>query len=407
MKSRVGTLLLFLLGLGGGVVAERYLLHDMFDTHDADIIDTLTGNADKATGRAAEDIAKHPDFEKELNRRVEEATRDLKDRLDEALKERLPLPTTSRKARSAAGGGADDDPLAGLDDEPADMPPPPDAKELYSELDARLSAAWKELDGHAALDALEEMEELGPEYHAQLMEAWMKLADDFEGPGQMGIDQFTWRKRFGGSEELLRKAITDPTSNRRFRYRAIRELPEREESLSVAEFLAGKITEERDEHAIMQMAETLAAIGDPVAIEPLITVVRRGFERFYAKRAVVEALGAFDDERVLGELKTVRDNETEHDLVRRAASVALLRLDPPVSGMLVLAALPGNAGYRAGIRSGDILTKIDGQPLTGSGPLHGVEHSGAKFEVFSEGAFKDITLERGEMGLELKAVRKR
>lgn len=272
------------------------------------------------------------------------------------------------------------------------------------EIKSRLDAAWETKNGRAVLDALHEMEALGPGVYADLMQEWIRVDEDHSASNELGIDKYTWRREWGGSTELLRASIDDPGSPVRFRYSAVHMLPEREAPQPTAEYLRDKLLNERDEHAIMQMAETLGELGDPAAIDALITVVRRHFERFYAKSTVVTALGQFDDTRTISELRLIAGAEAEHEAVRAAAESALLRVAPPVTGLLITRVSPGTKGASAGLKTGDILTKLNSQPITSKDAIH-FGSGELKFEVFSEGVFKDVTVEPGALGIEYDFVK--
>ncbi|MHC4840485.1 MAG: HEAT repeat domain-containing protein [Planctomycetota bacterium] len=273
-------------------------------------------------------------------------------------------------------------------------------KEIY----ARLSTAWESKKGRDVLDALHEMETLGPSVYPDLMKEWIKVDDDYKAANTLGIDSYTRRREWGGSTELLKAAITDPSSPVSFRYTAVNILPERAAPQSTASYLSEKLLEERDEHAIMQMAEILATLKDPVAIDPLVQVVRRGFERFYAKRTVVTAMGSFDDPRTIAELKVVIANEQEHQAVRDAASSALLHIAPPYTGLLVTSVSPGSMSANAGIKVGDILTKLNGKPITSTQMMHFSPNKETSFEVYSEGSLKDVSVAPGSMGMDYDFV---
>lgn len=277
-------------------------------------------------------------------------------------------------------------------------------KVKQAEISTRLTAAWEDKRGRDVLDALHEMEKLGPSVYSDLMDEWVKVNKDRDAANVLGIDEYTWRREWGGSTELLKSSIDDSSTPRNYRYNAIGMLPERESTQSTAEYLSKKMLFERDEHAIMQFAEILGIINDPMAIDPLVQTVRKDFERFYVKRTVVEALGKFDDPRTIAELNIVIANEDEHPAVKAAAQSSLLHISPPFSGLLVTSVSKGSVSEKAGLTTGVILTKMNGVLITSTSQMHTKPKGALTFEVYVDGSLKDIIVEAGSLGLKYDFV---
>lgn len=391
-----------LIGLGAGIAGGYSLATDKPDKPAPDAADvTKKGEEDSRTPESG-DTLELDRLRNELADSRREAE-NLKNERDRLAGQRDQLRDRVAKLLDGPTGVAEDPET--VSEMPTELTPE-QIERKRSEIKARLEQGWEDEDGRSVLDALYEMEALGPSVYDELMKEWIRLDEDHSATNQLGIDKYTWRREWGGSTELLRASIDDPGSPVRYRYTAVSMLPEREAPQTTAEYLSEKLLEERDEHAIMQMAETLGELGDPVAIDPLITVVGRYFERFYAKRTVVTALGMFDDPRTISELKIIAVNENENEAVRAAAESALLHIDPPVSGLLITRVAPGTNGATAGLKTGDILTKLNGELITSSDALHFGGSGEIKFEVFSEGAFKDVTVAPGALGIEYEFVKK-
>ncbi|MEE9311111.1 MAG: hypothetical protein V3V10_01740 [Planctomycetota bacterium] len=273
-----------------------------------------------------------------------------------------------------------------------------------AEISTRLTAAWEAKRGRDVLDSLHEMEQLGPSVYAELMNEWVKVNKDRNAANVLGIDDYTWRREWGGSIALMKAAIDDSTTPRNYRYNAIGMLPERESTKSTAEYLSEKMLFERDEHAIMQFAEILGIINDPMAIDPLVQVVRKDFQLFYAKRRVVEALGKFDDPRTIAELNIIAANEDEHPAVIATAKSALLHISPPFTGLLVTSVSKGSVSEKAGLTTGVILTKMNGVLITSTQQMHSLPKGALTFEVYVDGSLKDIIVEAGALGLKYDFV---
>jgi HEAT repeat protein len=89
------------------------------------------------------------------------------------------------------------------------------------------------------------------------------------------------------------------------------------------------LRDDRDAHVREEAARALGLLGDPAAVDPLLTALRsdRGD---HVREEAAAALGRLGDPRAVPPLTRARRDR--HVMVRRAAEVALRRLDPGPSG---------------------------------------------------------------------------
>jgi HEAT repeat protein len=93
------------------------------------------------------------------------------------------------------------------------------------------------------------------------------------------------------------------------------------------------LRDDRDAHVREEAARALGMLGDPAAVDPLLTALRsdRGD---HVREEAAAALGRLGDSRAVTPLTQARGDR--HVMVRRAAEIALSRLDADASGGLQL-----------------------------------------------------------------------
>jgi C-terminal processing protease CtpA/Prc len=74
--------------------------------------------------------------------------------------------------------------------------------------------------------------------------------------------------------------------------------------------------------------------------------------------------------------------------------------EPADGGVRVMGVTPGGPAERAGIRSGDVITTIDGVDLTGGGPGEGMERLSARMENVAAGDELTLTVRRGDADID-------
>lgn len=90
--------------------------------------------------------------------------------------------------------------------------------------------------------------------------------------------------------------------------------------------------------------------------------------------------------------------------VKATAKSALLRISPPFTGLLISSVGKGSVSEQAGIKTGVILTKLNGVLITSTQQMHFAPKDPITFEVYADGSLKDITVEVGALGLEYDFV---
>ena len=74
--------------------------------------------------------------------------------------------------------------------------------------------------------------------------------------------------------------------------------------------------------------------------------------------------------------------------------------EPADGGVRVMGVTPGGPAERAGIRSGDVITTIDGVDLTGGGPGAGMERLSERMENVAAGDELTLTVRRGDADID-------
>ena len=202
-------------------------------------------------------------------------------------------------------------------------------------------------------------------------------------------------------------------------------------SLVLALLLAGQAHAQQQVDAPTpdaQPGQDIAAVDDPdgaqsVAKQVPLAEIRRFVSVYNAIReAYVEPVT--DDKLMHSALRGLLldldphsvyfDKEAARDFDQDASGaydgVGLELQQQPGPVLKIIAPLEGGPGDRAGLKSGDIITAIDGKPITdadGSTPLRGAAGSSVKVTVYREGKEQpfDVTLVRER--IRLNSVRER
>ena len=202
-------------------------------------------------------------------------------------------------------------------------------------------------------------------------------------------------------------------------------------SLVLALLLAGQAHAQQQVDAPTpdaQPGQDIAAVDDPVGAQSVakqvpLAEIRRFVSVYNAIReAYVEPVT--DDKLMHSALRGLLldldphsvyfDKEAARDFDQDASGaydgVGLELQQQPGPVLKIIAPLEGGPGDRAGLKSGDIITAIDGKPITdadGSTPLRGAAGSSVKVTVYREGKEQpfDVTLVRER--IRLNSVRER
>ena len=282
------------------------------------------------------------------------------------------------------------------------------------ELDAAFSTAFTGKDKKAAMQALWDLQKLGPKGYDKSIEVWKKMAEDFgldpwgEGPGELGLNMQEYVSlisNFG----LIEYGLTNPDVDSSFRIAGIYGLPwwSNEDSAKRAE-LAGNALLRGSGYESVAAVEALKDINDPSSARYLADYVTSNSDNPAARKAAVMVLAQKNTEVAWAAIKDAAESDPDEG-VKQAAQGAMQLKDPAVAGVLINFVADESQAALAGIKLGDIMTHYNGVRIK---TLNDINTAKADVEpgqnvqvvVHREGKDVTLTLGPGQIGINGVAV---
>lgn len=282
------------------------------------------------------------------------------------------------------------------------------------ELDAAFNTAFTGKDKKAAMQALWDLQKLGPKGYDKSIEVWKKMAEDFgldpwgEGPGEMGLNMQEYVSlisNFG----LIEYGLTNPDVDSSFRIAGIYGLPwwSNEDSAKRAE-LAGNALLRGSGYESVAAVEALKDINDPSSARYLADYVTSNSDNPAARKAAVMVLAQKNTEVAWAAIKDAAESDPDES-VKQAAQGAMQLKDPAVAGVLINFVADESQAALAGIKLGDIMTHYNGVRIK---TLNDINTAKADVEpgqnvqvvVHREGKDVTLTLGPGQIGINGVAV---
>ena len=269
-----------------------------------------------------------------------------------------------------------------------------------AELETAFNTAFTGKDKKAAMQALWDLQKLGPKAYDKSIEVWRKMAEDFgldpwgQGPSELGMtfqEYVSLISDFG----LIEHGLTDPDVESDFRISSIYGLPwwSSQDASKRAE-LAGNILGKAEGYEAQAAVDALKDIADPSTARYLGDYVTSNTDNPDARRAAIMALAQKNTDYGWAAIADAAENDPDPG-VKEAAQAALNQKDPPVAGVLITQVLPEYQAALAGIKVGDIMTHYNGVPVKSLTDLNN-----AKKNV-GEGEAVQVIMRRGDANVTL------
>lgn len=271
------------------------------------------------------------------------------------------------------------------------------------QLDAAFNTAFTGKDKKAAMQALWDLQKLGPKGYDKAIEVWKKLADDFglepwgEGPGELGLNMQEYVSLIS-SFGMIEYGLTNPDVDSSFRIASIYGLPwwSNEDAAKRAE-LAGNALMRGSGYESVAAVEALKDINDPGSTRYLADYVTSNSDNPAARKAAVMVLAQKNTEVAWAAIKDAAESDPD-DEVKQAANSVLQLQNPEVAGVLINFVAEESQAALAGIRIGDILTSYNGVSIKTLNDINNAKKDvaqGASVQVIVRRSGKDVTLTLG------------
>jgi hypothetical protein len=407
-KATTASVLGTILGLAAGVIGMLLFSQPRVDMVSEEEITALTRERDEK--QAELDDAKRA-LEDEVNRRKrsDQANLDMADELErqadnngtdaEAAKEwkdkhdKLKTSSDEELRNKQARIGRLEDMLA--DNGIYEFLTDAEIAERVTDLKTTFETAFAGKDKKSAMQALWDLQKLGPKAYDAAIEVWKKMAEDFGldpwagGPGTMGMtmqDYVSLVSKFG----MVEYGLTDPDVDPSFRVSSLYGLPwwANEDSGKRAK-LAGDALMRAEGYEAQAAIEALRDIPDDSTPRYLADYLSSNTDNADARKAAVLALAQKNTAAGWAAIEDAAANDPDPG-VKEAAQSALNQKNVPIAGVLITQVLAEYQAALAGIKVGDILTHYNGDRIKTMAEL-----TAAKAKV-AEGQSVQIVVRRGE-----------
>jgi hypothetical protein len=253
------------------------------------------------------------------------------------------------------------------------------------------------------MQAMWDMQKLGPKAYNDVIELWQKMADDYgldpwgQGPGTMGMtmqEYISLITKF----DLLEYGLTAADGNPAFRINALYGLPWwANEDAGKRAKLAGDVLGKSQGYEAQAAIEALREIPDPSSARYLSDYLSSNTDNAPARKAAIMALAQKDTAAGWAAIEDAAANDPDTG-VKEAAQAALLQKNVTVAGVLITQVLPEYQAALAGIKVGDILTHYNGDRIKTMAELttaKGKVTEGQAVQVIVHRGSDDVTLTLG------------
>ncbi|MBZ0138043.1 MAG: PDZ domain-containing protein [Planctomycetes bacterium] len=272
--------------------------------------------------------------------------------------------------------------------------------ERVAALEATFGTAFSGKDKKAAMQALWDLQKLGPKAYDKSIEVWRQMAADFgldpwgQGPGELGMT-FQEYVSLVSSFGLIEYGLTDPDVESDFRIASIYGLPwwSNEDPSKRAE-LAGGILGKAQGYEAQAAVEALRDIPDPSTARYLADYITSNTDNPAARKSAVMVLAQKNTPAGWAAIEDAAANDPDLG-VQEAAKSALNQKDVPVAGVLITQVIENYQAALAGIKVGDILTHYNGVRVKNLNDVNNAKQNVA------EGTAVQVVLRRGESDVTL------
>jgi len=263
--------------------------------------------------------------------------------------------------------------------------------------------AFSTKDKKKTLEALREMQKLGPAAYDDAIAMWKKVAEDFgmnpfgQGPATLGLN-FQEYTSLISSYGLLQKGLTDPNVDGAFRIASLYSVPWwTSENGAERAKMVGDLLQTTKGYESGVAIEALRDIQDPSSVRYLTEYLSRNTDDAPARISAVTALQQKNTTESWAAIEHAAKNDPD-EKVRRHAQAALAAKNVAVEGVLITWVGENSQGSLAGIKVNDIMTHYNGTRIKTLEDINRAKQSVAPDQtvtVIVNRAGEDISLQLG------------
>lgn len=280
-------------------------------------------------------------------------------------------------------------------------------KQEVEKLRTNFEKALAERNGGEALKTLKELAKLGKDAYPTFAELWLKIREDFEGDGQLGLSYPQYYMSMGDDQFLL-WALQSGEAPEAVARSAIGSIPW---SLTdeASSLFAKQLLQEKNPVLQAAMAQELSSLKSPEATKALLTLLQDPLADKKVRMEAAYALGSYSSPEAQNTLSYIAASDADSQ-VQKAAQSALVMQNPPASGVFLLQVVPESQATELGLEQGDILLSYNGVPLTGMDQL-GTEigktspEQTVQITIWQNGSVQTITAKGSRLGVYGKFVK--
>ncbi|MCF6227547.1 MAG: HEAT repeat domain-containing protein [Planctomycetes bacterium] len=287
---------------------------------------------------------------------------------------------------------------------------PEELEARRTELRSSFDVAIAGKDKKVAMDALKELQKLGPKFFKEAIEMWNVMAADYgsgenwgKGTGELGMSMMEFVSLVPNFE-MIAAALSNPNADPTFRASMLFGLAWRtEEDAGKRTELAGNVLLSGSNNEARGAIQALGSIKDPSSVRYLSDYISSNTDNAESRADAVRALQRKDTPEAWAAIEDAANNDTDPK-VKKAASDALATKNVAVAGLLINWVGEDGQASLVGIKLGDIMTKYNGQTIRKVSDISEAKKTvkdgqSVKVVLYRGGKYITLTIGPGQIGI--------
>lgn len=237
--------------------------------------------------------------------------------------------------------------------------------ERMEKLEATFNTAFGGRDKKGSMEALWQLQALGPRAYDKSIELWRKMAEDYglnpfgQGPNTLGL-QFQDYVSLISSWGLVQTALTDPEMASDFRIAAIYAAPWwASQDPGERARLVGAVLLRSSGYESRAAMDALRDIDSPESVRYLIDYLAQNRDNPAGRKQAIDTLAGKGTPEALAAIEDAAKHDVD-ETVRAHAHSALEASKVSIAGVRITTVGADSQGALAGIKVGDIMTHYNG-----------------------------------------------
>lgn len=287
---------------------------------------------------------------------------------------------------------------------------PEELEARRTELRGNFDTAIAGKDKKVAMDALRELQKLGPKFFTEAIEMWNVLAADYgsgkdwgQGPGELGMTMQEFVSLVPNFD-LVEAALRDPNADTTFRQSVLFGLGWRSEvDAGIRTELAGNVLLGGSNEEARGAIQALGSIRNPGTVRYLSDFISSNTDNPDGRTEAIGALQRKDTDEAWAAIENAAQNDTDPK-VKEAAKKALATKNVAVAGLLINWVGKDGQASLVGIRTGDILTKYHNKTIRNISDITEAKKTVSEGQsvavvIYRDGKYLTLTIGPGQIGI--------